>query len=221
MKTKLVRPVLVESKEPTELILSAADKYKYLHKTEYYGSAMESTLGKDVYQQLILISLEDEKIEVGDKYLLPNGIITSAATDYKRPDDYKKIIATQSQLSPEHIHQFIKEYNKGEVKDIRIEMEEYTDGNGMYRNSKMFQPKLTNGFITIVEKLQIPKISADDLPLTNGNYTEEEVIELLEKAFIKAASYAGFVSYYGLMPKKYAKEWFEQNKKKQSWKQEA
>ena len=56
-------------------------------------------------------------------------------------------------------------------------MEECTDGNGMYRNSKMFQPKLNNGHVTIVEKLQMPKISADDLPLTNGGYNEEDMLQ--------------------------------------------
>ena len=35
----------------------------------------------------------------------------------------KKVIATQSQIPPEYIQQFIEEYNKGEVKDIEIEME--------------------------------------------------------------------------------------------------
>jgi hypothetical protein len=185
-------------------------------------------MDKNWYEfSIVLVSLENESFDKGSIVYFDNDIMTieeihnESATIVNREGNMRtvgfsllgKVIAFQSQLSPWYIQQFINEYNKGEVKDIRIEMEEYTDGNGMYRNSKMFQPKLTNGFVTIVEKLQMPKISADDLPLSNGGYTEEEVIKLLEKAFIKAASYAGFISYYGLMPKKYAKEWFEQNKK--------
>lgn len=165
MKTKLVRPVLVESKEPNNIYILDGK----LYQTTPNANIVVSKADKLIPQQLILISLEDEKIEVGENYynIRLNKVFEAIANDGYPSKEDCKVIATQTQLSPEHIQKFIEEHNKWEVKDIRIEMEEYTDGNGMYRNSKMFQPKLTNGFITIVEKLQMPKISADDLPLTN------------------------------------------------------
>ena len=61
MKTKLVRPVLVP-----------VDKsFLYLHGGKLYNNrtTMHIPDGKQQPQQLILISLEDEKIEVGDRVI--------------------------------------------------------------------------------------------------------------------------------------------------------
>ena len=44
-------------------------------------------------------------------------------------------------------------------------------------------------------------------------WTNEEIEILLGKAFDKAATYAGFSTYYCASPEKYAKEWFNQHKK--------
>lgn len=182
MKIKLVRPVLMP-----------VDKsFLYLHGGKLYNNrtTMHIPDGKQQPQQLILISLEEEKIEVGDTFYdtySKNMGIASVNFGKVGDDTSKKVIATQSQLSPEYVQQFINEYNKGEVKDIRIEMIEkihnhYSGANAQW---KELLPKLTNGFVTIVEKLQMPKISADDLPLTNGNYTEEDMLQ----AFIAGEQY--------------------------------
>ena len=174
MKTKKCKPVLIESKENTGITLG-------INITKNIPGAMR---GQNY--QLILISLEDEKIEVGDKwiYICPiNGVDYGDKGDaivtnnlksnwFDKLHDktnYKKVIATQDQLSPEYIAKFIKQYNNGKVEDVEIEVlimnEGYTDIND-YPYQEIDIPKLTNGFITIVEKKE---------PLL---YTEEEVYEL-------------------------------------------
>jgi len=195
MKTHKVRPVLVETKENTGITLG-------INITRNIPGKMRGT-----NYQLILISLEDEKIEVGDKYLLPNGIITSAATGYKRPDEYKKVIATQNQLSPELIQQLIDEYNNGGMKDFEIEMEEkdipedndlHCASDGGYYSKptsykRVSKPKLTNDFVTVVKEEPIL-------------YTEEEVFALL----VASHSEVGKT----LIKNIELRKWFNQNKKK-------
>lgn len=68
-----------------------------------------------------------------------------------------------------------------------------------------------------VEKLQMPKISADDLPLANGDYTEEEVKELIIQALLEVDT---LVTTYGQrdgwveLNNKEIDNWFNKNKKK-------
>lgn len=117
MKTLKCRPVLVE-----------VDKsFLYLHGGKLYNNrtTMHIPDGKQITQQLILISLNtDEKIEVGNKYYstIHNQIFECINNKQYFENEFK-VIATQSQLSPEYIQQFIEEYNKDEVKDVEIEME--------------------------------------------------------------------------------------------------
>ena len=106
---------------------------------------------------------------------------------FDKQNSAKKVIATQPQLSPEYIQQFIEEYNKGEVKDVEIEME-WTLGNEEDDNQNLIPvlvPKLTNGFITIGKKEPIL-------------YTEEEVKSL-------------FIEFN---PSLSTLDWFNKNKKK-------
>lgn len=167
MKTKLVRPVLVEIKERSHLTLNGNE----LLWTKYDGESTQAF----VNQQLILISLEDEKIEAGDKYYDEHNqlILTATTQSDHNVYNYKKVIAAQSQLSPEYIQQFIEEYNKGGMKDFKIEMEDrfgYCAKCNAYQfasfitcnyrpscGGKIIQkdePKLTNGYITIVNTMK-------------------------------------------------------------------
>jgi len=165
MKTKPCRFILLDSKEPTNLIVLDEDKKLY--------QIPENSLGrifKYGYKEIILISLDtNDKIEVGDTVLTPNNYVTkvygklgellecSGDGEYDE-SELKKVIATQKQLSPEIINQFIQQYNKGEVKDVNIEMEEieiedYTDTTvDMYDQDIEYEPKLINGFINIINK---------------------------------------------------------------------
>lgn len=177
MKTKLVRPVLVESKEKTNIMLGD-------NITRNIPGAMRGT-----YYQLILISLENEKIEVGDKYYdKHNQLILSATTQSDHNIyNYKKVIATQSQLSPEYIQQFIEEYNKGDVKDVEIET------IGKIGESKIdYVPITDNGYVTIVTK---------EAP----TYTEEEMYSIMQQ----------YLDNYVWSSGKYITpmEWFNQHKK--------
>ena len=239
MKIKKVRPVLVEIKDASNIF---ENNDKILSFYEYKQHA--SSGGKKF--ELILISLEDERIEVGNEYLDDCALIREAVTsdeDYwKRRPDYKKVISRQSQISPEYISKFIEQYNKGCVEDLEIEMEKYFNKsigdkveviNNVYNFSKgdlitikqfnykndynliefeeddeyqqgfhishlninsKFEPKLTNGFVTIVEKEPII-------------YTEEEVRKLISEAL-----------YHFCPMNNYREEdeidWFEKNKKK-------
>jgi len=177
MKTKKCKPVLIESKENTGITLG-------INITKNIPGAMR---GQNY--QLILISLEDEKIEVGDKCYHPSTglieiieketLITYSNYKFKTTDEKcwicdltnetKKVIATQDQISPEYITKFVDQYNNGEVNDVEIEVytmnEGYTDVND-YPYQEINILKLSNGFITIIEKKE-PTL-----------YTEEEVYEL-------------------------------------------
>lgn len=261
MKTELVRPILIESKEGT-LHLSGT---KLIDSIEPTG---KNNLYNSVPQQLILISLDpNEKIEVGDKCLVKWGVNVSGKDlyeistcseigvggihyfdemsmsfgEHEVSEKIKKVIATQDQLSPEYIQQFIEEYNRGEVKDVEVEMEEYfvqsigdkvkvlrdvfgfnvndtiTIKEFNYKNdnnliafeeddkyqqgfhishldmSTEFKPKLTNGFVIIVEKTPILYTEQEVCGEYDGqsrfdndgeetqSITEKETLSILEK----------------------------------------
>lgn len=169
MKTKLVRPVLVESKERTDIWWSG-------HKMYYNRTPKEP---RTPCYQLILISLED-KFEVEDivcdgiKIMNATPKIVNAQHLIDRRE-WRKVIATQSQLSPEYIQQFIEEYNKGEVKDVKIVFEVLQDCincklDGLddecieccpedsnfesIEHPVVTRPKLTNGYVTIVNTMK-------------------------------------------------------------------
>ena len=174
MKTKRVRPVLVESKDiHSQLEIDSI----YIGKLSYEAKQYHCKHP----QELILISLEDEEINVGEVGL---DLVDNTLFEVKRilTNHYesgilsfqksycKKVIARQSQISPEYISKFIEQYNKGCIEDLEIEMEkcwinsDNVKGNSFTEVAKfepsindfdavlIIQPKLTNGFVTIVEK---------------------------------------------------------------------
>ena len=166
MKTKKVRPVLVEIKD-------ASNIFENNDKTlSFYEHKQHASSGGKKFE-LILISLEDEKIEEGECLNLAHRVIVQP-TDLEwansNSNNLKKVIARQSQISPEYISKFIAQYNKGCVEDLEIEMEkcwinsDNVKGNSFTEVAKfepsindfdavlIIQPKLTNGFVTIVEK---------------------------------------------------------------------
>lgn len=173
MKTKHVRPVLVESKEYSIIhkFGDCLDTHAELQK--WYGDA------RPIYQELILISLEDERIEVGDEFYCSDrtnythlfacsGHTGNTHLQVKSDNEYgygdwaicysKKVIARQSQIPPEYIAKFIEHYNNGCVEDLEIEMETKTYqpcDNNYEKCGEPFnidEPKLHNGFVIIVEK---------------------------------------------------------------------
>ena len=185
MKTKKCRPVLVESKENTGITLG-------INITKNIPGAMR---GQNY--ELILISLEDEEYNEGDYVLCKNQILEvdsnkaySGANfitlSYCRQNKFPKVIATQSQISPEYIAKFIEQYNNGKVDDVEIEMQEWNKakmpkdflkyiepgcGLPIIAGSEevYYKPKLTNKFVTIVTIVEKKE------PIL---YTEEEVKDL-------------------------------------------
>ena len=168
MKTKKVRPVLVEIKDASNIF---ENNDKTLSFYEYKQHA--SSGGKKF--ELILISLEDEKIEERDEFVHywfnenstnKDRIVVSTADENTNDKKHRKsfigkVIARQSQISPEYISKFIEQYNNDCVEDLEIEMEElyiYPDGTKskisrlMPDAKPVEEPNLTNGFVTIVEK---------------------------------------------------------------------
>ena len=152
MKTLLVRPVLVPTKD-TESILVIDDNSRRLHICK----PNEAAWG---HQQIVLVSLDpNEKIEKGDLHIrFHNGKVGSnidnSPIEWCHKYKYKKVIATQDQLSPDHIHKLVDEYNNGEMQNFEIEMD-WILGDKEDENQNLIpvlQPKLTNNFITIVEK---------------------------------------------------------------------
>ena len=208
MKTKKVRPVLVEIKDASNIF---ENNDKTLSFYEYKQHA--SSGGKKF--ELILISLEDEEIEEGEYLNLAHRVIVQPSDlewANSNSNNLKKVIARQSQISPEYITKFIEQYNKGCIEDLEIEMEkcwinsDNVKGNSFTEVAKfepsindfdavlIIQPKLTNSFVTIVEKEPII-------------YTEEEVRKLISEAL-----------YHFCPMNNYREEdeidWFEKNKKK-------
>ena len=207
MKTKRVRPALVESKDKITLnsivndptfglgIIIEKHGEECFYNTHSSGGSIttpwERNLGDRLkHYELILISLEDDKIEEGEYLNLAHRVIVQP-TDLEwansNSNNLKKVIARQSQIPQEYISKFIAQYNTGGVEDLEIEMEkcwinsDNVKGNSFTEVAKfessindfdavlIIQPKLTNGFVTIVEKEVI-------------NYTEEEVRKLISKA---------------------------------------
>lgn len=211
MKTKLCRPVLVESKGITNIWWSG---YKM-----YYNRTPEKP--KTSCYQLILISLDpDDKIENNGVYYDGNGNTRRFGAGNCYNITSKKIIATQNQLPTEYIQQFIEEYNEGGVKDVEIEMNQLTGydeyGVPMDQNGNIFEdkPKLTNGFITVVEKERGITIKNIDEPIT---YTEEEVFnEILLFANTYPKLYFNKLKEQEGIPERdvVVREWFDNNKKK-------
>ena len=166
MTIKRVRPILVESKE-----------YSIIHK---FGDCLDTHAelqkwngsARPIYQELILISLEDEKIEEGDKFVHywfnenstnKDRIVVSTADENTNDKKHRKsfigkVIARQSQISPEYISKFIEQYNNDCVEDFKIEMKTKTYqpcDNNYEKCGEPFnidEPKLHNGFVIIVEK---------------------------------------------------------------------
>ena len=164
MKTKRVRPILVESKDiHSQLEIDSISIGKLSYEAKQYHCKHP--------QELILISLEDEEIEENDYYYfsksnsLHKHLGTLPLNKYKHDGDKCfKVIARQSQISPEYISKFIEQYNKDCIEDLDIETENKISIDG--HTVIGIEPKITNGFVTIVEKEAI-------------SYTEEEVINML------------------------------------------
>lgn len=188
--THKVRPVLVETKEPANII-------GWKNKVQLTNDNISQLVDK--YYQLILISLEDEKIEVGELCYHKG---SKEVVNYQNGGFPKghcfKVIATQSQLSPELIQQLVYEYNNGGMKDFEIEFDnirigtEDISGMGIYD----YKPKLTNGFVTVVGKEPIL-------------YTEKEVWNLFKE--YRQWLYKGPEV---RLSKNKLDIWFEQNRKK-------
>lgn len=219
MKTKNVRPILIESREASKLRLDNNGKLTF--EPSVIGLHYAGLVHK--YQQLILISLDpDEKIEKGNKwiYICPiDGIIydnNEAIVHNSLPNswfeklhdkkNYFKVIATQSQLSPELINQLVSEYNNGGMNDFEIEMEAIPNefdnpitnplGLDDFEGSE-WETKLTNGFVTVVEKEPIL-------------YTKQD----MKDAFNAGAAYLlGSYKEFKQIHKPFI-EWLNENKKK-------
>lgn len=221
MKTHKVRPILVKSKDRhSQLEIDDIFIGKLSYEAKQYHCKHP--------QELILISLENEKIEESEYLNLAHRVIVQP-TDLEwansNSNNLKKVIARQSQISPEYISKFIEQYNNGCIEDLEIECggnyEEFLnfcgklgydydgafgwhkriDPGGNRPNTSTLEdlfnkyPKLTNGFVTIVEKEPI-------------SYTEEEVLSILDK-YDEAK--------WGCPARKRMEEitfWFNKNKKK-------
>lgn len=124
MKTIKARPMLIKGNTDNKLKI-----FKEFDGAISYSGFPSNSSSKEI--QLILISLEDEKIEEEMQYLdiLNKEIIVmdkSTANMLNARMLYNphyKVIATQSQLSPQYISKFVEEYNGGCVKDLEIEMD--------------------------------------------------------------------------------------------------
>lgn len=180
MKTKKVRPVLIESKNNEDRQYPCILKYSHMFgdtkgKIGYFDCNIRTPAIK---MEIILISLEDENIESGDIGFINIGSGTIGTVSYDKEyktwdlttkdnihypfttrEYIKKVIAIQDQIPSEYISKFIEQYNNGCIEDFEIEMEKIKNPN-FNRNkgvcvsnpTYLLIPKFTNGFISVVEK---------------------------------------------------------------------
>lgn len=220
MNTKLCRPILLLSNPNDET-----------------SKGVFNTKDRNWYN-IFLISLDSKKYS-GDRCiclgevaanLLPenkNNQVSNFTTwsDKSTCQSCKKIIATQEQLAPEYIQQFIEEYNTNSVKDVEIEIEEelweaatfdnkYIHSTkeaclhfiefqvyGLKNSLKQLQPstpRLINGFVNIINNSKSQIL-----------YTENEVSNLIFKLKEQIISeYKAQLTNIDIL------EWFQHNKKK-------
>lgn len=220
MKTKLCRPILLPTKDiQSSIIIKGVMPNLCRLISDVIDDDEWIRFGKP--QQLILISLDpDENLELNEKVYIELGEFSritritnldnghpvfsiSIEEGQAKRESLKRIIANQSQLSHEYTQQFIEEYNRGEVKDVEIEMEEIGNWrHGEFVHTKDI-PKLTNGFITIVKKEPILYTEKEVKALLAALKNEYSLV-LAENGFVEAVNNTEFN----------LKEWFEQNKKK-------
>lgn len=225
MKTKLCRPVLIRTNEESHLQIVNGKLYysDKLFCANHPDMPEVGFINPNQNQQLILISLDtNERIEEGDKFYNQDLHLIG---ELIVPNTYKnvfKVIATQyqSQLSPEYIQRFVEEYNKGDVKDVDVEIESLhkitPPPNKTFVRNMGERPKLTNGFVTIVEKEQLDNHSFElgykacekhYKDLKSKMYTEEEVKSIFDKFRI-------FRNENENLSIRDVEQWFDQHKKK-------
>ncbi len=72
------------------------------------------------------------------------------------------------QIPESFIQAYIKSYNEGKpITEVDLEMEEFTDGNGMFRSKRLFQPRTRPDNTVIIHQSKM--------------YTREEVIAFAKK----------------------------------------
>lgn len=144
--------------------------------------------GSSEQKELIIISVDPRDSIVVDNDIIKINTNGSVVGDIFKATNievltqshkgFAKVLARQSIIHESYIQQFIEEYNKGEVKDVEIDIEykyhcecdcfkvDITDGCDNPKHNIIIRiPKLINGFISIKE------IETDELSM-------EEVKEL-------------------------------------------
>jgi hypothetical protein len=133
--TMRVRPVFVESKEPTNII-------GWKGKLEYADDTASQLM--DRYYKLILISTDS------------NYTIERLIDAVNNDKNCFGIVATQDQIRTDLIKILIDRYNGAGIHDFDIVAEEYdhdeewSDISGAYETFKL-RAKLTNGYVTTAE----------------------------------------------------------------------
>lgn len=179
-----------------------------LHEKDKLEQVFGDYVDLSFYKCKKLIFIGNEKIDVGDiGYInIGEGIIGKVTYDdkyntwdlttidnvhypFSSKEYIKKVIATQDQIPKHYIQQFIEEYNSGKVNDVEIEMEmwgtsvpnlkDYTYSE--YTTKALYIPKLTNGFINVVNKSITLIIKAAE------QYENFSSIKNNKLAFIKGA----------------------------------
>lgn len=179
-------------------------------------------------QNLILVSLKDEKVEIGDKYYDSHNNLVLVATTQSDHNvyHYKKVMAVQSQIPVKYIQRFIEEYNGRNIKEIEIEMESWTNKETCCSTEMLVRPpetitcpicnkswmNLGCGVRHLITHYK-PKLTNGCVTIVDKEesvlYSKEEVIDcMVEFASYVLASYAKDVNPIS------ATEWLKQNKKK-------
>lgn len=209
MKTKLCRPILVPTKEK-----STFDGQLCLNGNHLFIARECDDVGDLQPQKLILISLDpEEKIEVGDKVLRPDGVIIimshSDMVAYldSQSNATKKIIATQDQLPKEYIQQLVEQYNSHKVEDVEIEIiEDYGHIDKDYDPDDQENAIFIGEYLKLNDENQVQIVKRKPIL-----YTEEEVKELLLKSVEETCTKHKVIQQ---IFKDNLSIWFEQNKKK-------
>lgn len=174
MKTKSCKPIVIPI--DTKDALQSDRKYLTITNGKLFNPF------QNVYYQLFLISLEEEKIKKFETYysILHNQLFKCIHNQQIFADYERKIIATQDMIPPKYIIQFIEEYNKNEVNAVNIEMTFDVYDDDVFAKHD-WKPKLTNGFVNIINNQTNTNIQSFELDYKTSDKEYKYLKALLDK----------------------------------------
>lgn len=196
MITKQVLPFFFEFIDNSDIFKSKdSDLIEYKEHNDYGNLYFSSTNDK-----ILLTSLDENDIIKKDEYCFDVETHMIVKTRCKKPYKYRKIIAIQPQIPPSYITKIINDGKTVGISDFEIEMiEKYIDPIGNYSNvilcdsEIVYQPKLTDGYITIVENMENKDKEfkeGDIIKYDNGTIQQTFIVYTVGENYLFSTAYS-------------------------------